>query len=332
MGPEGVVGHDRLRHQVRAARLHPRVHNLPEVAVWPPIEAALLHRGHVVRHQVAPQLVALVDRRPQHAGHRFPGQADRVPQPRREDAMHAGGGIDLEDRRALILRLHAVLGHVAVRADTHVQSRPLGIRDQALRPVVVEQPAGEVGDLDRRRSDPGVACLVREPDYGVRVRDVECVADQRHAEGRVQAFDEGRLQLGHAIAVGIAEQGDAVCAGHGAAGLLLVALEEPAADALVVERALRGVRFSDQYVAVRQHMQPPGMIEPISVGTYDQPIGRFRECAVGPPDGPGNLYRGEHRRAGLWELGRGPHPLLDGQLGAASARGASHGNDQCGDV
>src|SRR6185369_2168297 len=67
--------------------------------------------------------------------------------------------------------------------------------------------------------------------------------------------------LGHAVAVRVTKEGDAVRAGHGPAGLLLVPLEEPALDALAVLRPRRRVRLRDLHVAVREHVDPSRMIE-----------------------------------------------------------------------
>ena len=60
------------------------------VAVGPAVEAAVAHRRHVVGHEVAAELVALVDRGPQRAGFGLPRQAVRIAQAGREDPVRAG--------------------------------------------------------------------------------------------------------------------------------------------------------------------------------------------------------------------------------------------------
>jgi hypothetical protein len=62
---ERVVGHDRILDHVLRRRLNPLVDVLAEVAVGPAVETAVLHRGQVIRHEIAAELVALVDHGPQ---------------------------------------------------------------------------------------------------------------------------------------------------------------------------------------------------------------------------------------------------------------------------
>jgi hypothetical protein len=57
------------------------------------------------------------------------------------------------------------------------------------------------GALDLRL--PGA---VREADHRIGVGDVEVVADQRHAERRVQVLEEHRLELGRAVVAQAAQQ------------------------------------------------------------------------------------------------------------------------------
>ena len=61
MRAQCIVRDDGTLDQIRALGLHALIDVLAEVAVGPPVESAVLHRGHVVRHQVAADLVALVD-------------------------------------------------------------------------------------------------------------------------------------------------------------------------------------------------------------------------------------------------------------------------------
>ena len=90
---------------------------------------------------------------------------------------------------------------------------------------------------------------------------------RRRASSPTSAMPNGELSpvrnaashLGDAVAVRVAQQRDAVGAGHRAAGLLLVALEEPALDALVVLGPRRRVGLGHEHVAVRQHVEPARM-------------------------------------------------------------------------
>ena len=114
-------------------------------------------------------------------------------------------GVDFPDLGAPLLLLHAVLGDIAVRADGDVELGAVAARDQVLGPVMVARPRGQVGHLGARGGDPRLAFLIGKAHHGVGVRHVEHIADERHAEGRVEALEKRLAQLGHAVAVGIAE-------------------------------------------------------------------------------------------------------------------------------
>ncbi|KAG1401434.1 hypothetical protein G6F59_013041 [Rhizopus arrhizus] len=116
---DGVVGHDRLGHQVRPLRLHALIHVLAVVAVGPAVEAICLPRREVIRHQVGADLVALVGHRPQLAGTRLPVQAGRVADARCKDAAATGGHVHFQHHRAAVFHGQAVLGDVAVGAHAH---------------------------------------------------------------------------------------------------------------------------------------------------------------------------------------------------------------------
>src|SRR4051794_9177669 len=60
-----IIRHDRFRHQVGPLRLDPSIDVLPIIAVRPAVEAAVLHRGQVVGHQIVAEFVALVDDDPE---------------------------------------------------------------------------------------------------------------------------------------------------------------------------------------------------------------------------------------------------------------------------
>ena len=63
-------------------------------------KGAVAHGGQIVGHEIAAELVALVDGGPEHAGRRLEGKADRIAQAGCVDAMIAGCRIDLPDRSA----------------------------------------------------------------------------------------------------------------------------------------------------------------------------------------------------------------------------------------
>ena len=89
VGGERVIRHDRLGHEVRPLRLHTRVQMLAKIAIGPAIEASVLYRGQIVRHQIGPDLIAFVDDGPKLVGLRLPCKAGGIARPAGEDAMRA---------------------------------------------------------------------------------------------------------------------------------------------------------------------------------------------------------------------------------------------------
>jgi hypothetical protein len=75
MGAQRVIGDDRLLDQIRTLRLDTRVEMRASIAVRPAIEAAVLHRGHVIGHEGGAELVPFVDDGPQRAAFRLKDQA-----------------------------------------------------------------------------------------------------------------------------------------------------------------------------------------------------------------------------------------------------------------
>src|SRR6185295_1440513 len=141
---QGVVGRQRLRHQVRALRLDALVDVLAVVAVRPAVERALLHRGQVVRHEIVTELVSLVGHGPQVTVDRLPGHAIRVAQAGGEQLLLAGGEVNFPDRGAALFHLHAIFRGVGIGADGGVELAAVLARDDVLGPVMVARAAGKV--------------------------------------------------------------------------------------------------------------------------------------------------------------------------------------------
>ena len=57
--------------------------------------------------------------------------------------------------------------------------------------------------------------------HAIGVGDIEIIADQHHAEGRMQMIQEDKCLVGHAVAIGVAQQQDAVAGLDAGMGLLL---------------------------------------------------------------------------------------------------------------
>ena len=148
-------------------------------------------------------------------------------------------------------------------------------------------PAGlERGQLAPRRRDAARARRIGEGDHAVGVADVECVADQRHAEWLVQPVEEHIADLGDAVAVRVAEKRDAVRARTDGGGAL------DRAEHGVVEKGLdrHGLhqRLGDQHFAARQHMDPARVLEAARKRIDLEPRGGGRRLPLRPP------FRGRH--------------------------------------
>ena len=323
-----VVGLDRLSNQVGPLGTYAMVDVLAVVAVGPAVEAALLHRRHVVGHEVGADLVALVDDGPEPAGARLPLHAGRIAQPGGEHAARAGGHVDLQDGRATVLHRQTVLGDVAVGADADVELPAVAAGQQRLGPVVVDG-VGQIGELAAGIGDAGGAGRVGVAHDPAGVRDVERVADQLHAEGRVQALQEDVLHPAAGTRVP-AQQRDAVAALAALAG---AALDE-AGDKLLGRghRLLaRTVGLDDQHVAVGQRQQLARMLEAVG-DLLDLQAGRDGGVRVAlPADAGGHLHR-RHQEVARRRQDRIAAGLLPGVDGGALAAGAErdgqHGGDQ----
>ena len=75
---------------------------------------------------------------------------------------------------------------------------------------MVDRPARKRHEGRAGLADFGVALGVGIAHDGVGVGDIEIVADQRHAERRIQMIEEDGAHVGHAVAIGVAQQRDAV--------------------------------------------------------------------------------------------------------------------------
>ena len=73
-----------------------------------------------------------------------------------------------------------------------------------------------------------------------------------------------------AVAVGIAQQRDAIGARHTGAGSLHEEAHRPALEALAVLRTRRRIGLGDQHVAIGQHVEPARMIQVLGEGGHLQ--------------------------------------------------------------
>ena len=130
---------------------------------------------------------------------------------------------------------------------------------------------------------------VGEGHHAVGVADVERVAHERHAEGLVQPLEEHLPGFGHAVAIHIAQQGDAVRADPHGGGAF-----HRAEHGVVEDRpagAGHGQSLGDQYVAIGQHVDPAGVLETGRKRIDLEPGRRNRRLPLGPPPGGRHLER-----------------------------------------
>src|SRR5712664_1609980 len=82
MRAKQYVWNNRARNKVWLLRLHARINVVPDVAVRPAVESAVLQRGEVIGRKVIPQFVTLVNGRPDFARYWFEGQTHWIPESR----------------------------------------------------------------------------------------------------------------------------------------------------------------------------------------------------------------------------------------------------------
>ena len=135
--------------------------------------------------------------------------------------------------------------------------------------------------------DPRLAVGVGHADERVGVADVELAAQQRHAEGRVEPGHEDVALLGDAVAVGVAQQRDAVRRRGAGASAAHQEAHGAGDDAAALARGAVGL--GHQYVAVGEAIEPARMVEPFCEGGDLEPGGGGGLAARGPADRLGDL-------------------------------------------
>ena len=169
---EAVVRDPRRRREVGTRRLDPRVEVAAPVAPWPAEEVARAHRRQVVRHEVAAELVALVDHGPERAGAAArtrgrPGCADPPAKMRERPVAASISQIAARPRSAA-----RPFSPWSLFEPTETKSRSVGDREP-LGPVMVDLARRQRRDQRAGRGDPGLARRVRKAQQRVGVGDVE---------------------------------------------------------------------------------------------------------------------------------------------------------------
>ena len=321
MRAQRIVRGDGALDQIRVLRTDARIDVLAPVAVGPSVEGPFADRGQIVGHQLRPQFVAFVDDGPQGAGGRFDGQGGRIANAGGEGAVRAGLAVDGPDDGAVLFHGQAALADIAVRADAHIQGLAVRAGGQRLGPVVVDRRR-QLGHFLARRGDPRLARLIVEPHQGALFGDIEGSVHEGHAVGRVQIIDEGGAHLGLTVAVGVAQQGDAVAALN---GRLALGLDDAGDDVLgpqlggVAARAL-----GDQDVAVGQDQD---LTRDLQIGGHrgdDEAVRHGGRFAV-PADRVGDLHRRHEGLVRAGKVGIGAGLVQVGVAAAAPGQGQDDG-------
>lgn len=169
-----------MRHLFRALRLDPVIYMPAPVTIRPAIEPAIRQGHQVVRRNVRPELVPLIEGSPQAPAGRLKSEADRVPQSTRIKALRTGFEVDFPDGRARLLLVQPIFGDVARRADADIKLRFVRARYQAAGPVLVVKSGREIGDLLAGCRNRCLAGRVRKPEDRIGIGDVKVGTDERH--------------------------------------------------------------------------------------------------------------------------------------------------------
>src|SRR4029079_19544354 len=170
---------------------------------------------------------------------------------------------------------------------------PVTAGDDVLGPVMVDWTARKVRDLYARRVDPGLPVHIREAQDRIRVGDVEIVTDERHAERRIEVFEEHDSRLCNSVAVGVMQKRDAVWARAAGSGPFLRHVKEEAFYPFGVLRPVRTVGFGHQDVAIGKDVEPARELEPGGESIDCEARGGRRLGALGPSLGGGDVDGGD---------------------------------------
>ena len=196
--------------------------------------------------------------------------------------------------------------------------------------MMVVRPARERRDRRRRGGDPRLAGDIGVAHHPIGIGDIQITTDEHDPEGRVQPIEEHRAPLRHAVAIGVADQGDAVARllarrGVGGGGQAL----EIIADRLLgpIDRLARLGRAAlhRQHIAIGQHIDEARMRQPARERLDAETGRRLGRLALLPADHLGDVERGEERLARSGDRGIGAD--LIGAVALATG-GEQQGGDE----
>jgi len=185
---------------------------LAVIAVRPSVEDSVLHRGHIVGHQVAADLIAFVDGSPECTALRLPGKAIGVAQARGKDVRTACCWINFPDGGAVDLVFHTVFAGIAIGADRDIQTRTIAAGDYIFGPVMVDRTCGQIKHFYTGLIDLSFAGVIGKAHKFIGIGNIKIVADERHAKGRIQPLQEDCSRFHNAVTICVAQQGDAISA------------------------------------------------------------------------------------------------------------------------
>jgi hypothetical protein len=146
---------------------------------------------------------------------------------------------------------------------------------------MIDRAARKVGQVGAGGGDAGLPFLIGIADDGVGVGDIKIIANQSDAKGRIEVIQEDGSLIGNAIAIGVAQQRDAVSALGCGAG----EPRYPGSDYVLwaVDRRFWTIALNHQHVSVWEDVERPWMRE-ASGQCMDLQSLRHRRSFLFPPD------------------------------------------------
>ena len=154
--------------------------------------------------------------------------------------------------------------------------------------------------------DLGRAFGIGHAHQRIGVADVQLPVKQRHAERRVEPGHEDRAELGAAVAIGIAQQRDAIGRRHAGTRAAHQIAHHPVDEAAPA----RGrVGLGHQHVAIGQAIHPARVIQTIGKARHGEAGGGLRLAPGRPAHRIGNVHGRDHLATRAGDLGPLPGHL-----------------------
>ncbi|MCY1448980.1 hypothetical protein D9M71_656950 [compost metagenome] len=123
------------------------------------------------------------------------------------------------------------------------------------------------------------------------------------------------------IVVLVAQQSDAVGAGHPGSGTPHEFLHDPAANAFAVFGFGGCIGFRDQHIAIGQYIKPARVIQVFGKSGHLGAIGGDGLRTLRPADGRGDVHGRDQGFVGFWQLRRRTGAVGDLQAGGPATSG-----------